>query len=308
MSQPPPPGSAGTPDETAEPQGPGHTEPTESFAHSPYDVPASAGPTAQIPVGATADPGYGQAPDPTRTIYSGTSSTEPGGEPQSEPGRPRWVVPLVIAVILLLVIGGVVAAFVFGDNDDDPAPVTPTDEVTEEAGTSQEPTDEATEEPTDEATEEPTTEEATTEEPTTEEPTEDASTELLDDLVESVNVGDLSFDLTDDGFTADDDILDEGALEAWRGVYASGDAEIEMLATLWSDNDAADEFAATTVEDIDGEQVETGDTYTNETGTFWAFLLEDGRGSYVWTTDRGHVLQVIGSTDYVGGFYSNFPL
>lgn len=299
MSQQPPHGPAGTPDEAAH-----GAEPTESFANSPYDVPAPADQTEQLPAGSAPGPDYGQAPDPTRTIYAGTSTTAPDGDLEPEPGRPRWVVPVVIAVILLLVAGGVAAAYFLGERDDTPPPVTPTAETTAEPET----TPEATTEPTAtaEPTPEETTEPATTPEPTAE-PTEEASTELLEDLDETVSVGDLTFTL-DGELTADEDILEQDALEAWRGEYVSGEAEIELLATLWVDNEAADAYAAELVESVDGEEIETGYTYTNETGTFWAFILQDGRGSYVWTTDRGHVLQVIGSTDYVGGFYSNFPL
>ncbi len=130
--------------------------------------------------------------------------------------------------------------------------------------------------------------------------------ELLADLDETVSVGDLTFELSEEGFTPDDRV--NGAVEAYRGTYESGDETIEMRATLWPDNEAADAFAAEMVEAVDGEQVDTGDTYTNETGTFWAFFLEDERGRYIWTTDRGHVLQITGSADYVSQFYASLPL
>ena len=86
---------------------------------------------------------------------------------------------------------------------------------------------------------------------------------------------------------------------------AQEQADIELLRALVRPllEDAEELLEAT-----DGREVETGYTYTTEDGTYWAYVLEDGRGRYVWTTDRGHVLQVTGSTDHVSGFYSNFPL
>lgn len=306
MSQQPPTDSAGTPDEPAR-----DAESTQRFDQSPYDVPE---PGADDTV-AMGQPTYGQAPDPTRTIYSETTSTDPEEDPEQEAaGRPRWVVPVVIAVILLLVIGGVVAAYLLGADDPETPPVAPTVESTEGATPTGEPTEEspaATEEPT--ATDEPTATEA----PTTEEPTEEApAEELLEDLEESVTFEsratgeEITFTLNEDGFAADEDIVEAGALEAWVGRYEAEaeDAQIDMLATLWPDNEAADAYAEELLEATDGREVETGYTYTTEDGTYWAYVLEDGRGRYVWTTDRGHVLQVTGSTDHVSGFYSNFPL
>ncbi len=307
MSQQPPTGSPGEPgasddDAPRTPRTPDEAggEATESFARSPYDVPET-----QPMDGTTAYPAasYGQAPDPNRATFSQSSTLEE--EPEPEDGRPRWVVPVVIAVIVLLVAGGIAAALLLGgDDEDDPAaPVTPsaTAQTTDAEATT------APEEslaPTDEPTTAPTTP-AATEEPT-DPATGESPSELREDLDEAVSVGDLTFELSEDGFAPEEDV--DGAVEAWRGSYVSGDEQIDMFATYWPDNESADEFAASIVENVDGEQVETGHTYTNETGTFWAFLLEDGRGSYVWTTDRGHVLQVTGSTDYVGGFYSSFPL
>src|SRR5690625_4907207 len=123
MSQQPPTDSAGTPDEPAR-----DAESTQRFDQSPYDVPE---PGADDTV-AMGQPTYGQAPDPTRTIYSETTSTDPEEDPEQEAaGRPRWVVPVVIAVILLLVIGGVVAAYLLGADDPETPPVAPTVESTE---------------------------------------------------------------------------------------------------------------------------------------------------------------------------------
>lgn len=297
MSQQPPAGPAGPPDDESgrTPATPDSAagEPTESFDRSPYDEPTPA-------ADETAPYAYGQAPDPSRTIYSATSTTEPDPGPEPEEEGRRWLWP-VVAVVVLLVAGAVALVLFLGGDDEEPAPATsPT--AAEATTAPEETTAPQTPEPTATATAEPTTE-PTTDAPT---PTEEPTAELLEDLEESVSVGDLTFELNDDGFTPDEDV--EGALEAYRGRYVSGDERIDMLATLWPDNEAADEFAAELVEGTDGEQVETGDTYTSGTGTFWAFLLEDGRGSYIWTTDRGHVLQVVGSTDHVGGFYSSYPL
>lgn len=302
MSQQPPTGPGGEPGPQDAPRSPrtpdeAAGEPTESFGRSPYDVPEThpEDATAAYPV-----PSYDQAPDPGRTIYSEASTTEPDPGADGPDRRRRWVLPVVIAVVVLLVAGAVAAALLLGGDDDDPTEPATTAPTTEQT-TDPEPTTEP------EATEEPT-EPATTEEPTEEptpEPTEEPS-ELLADLEESVAVGDLTFELNEDGFTADEDV--EGATEAWRGRYEAGDERIDMLATLWPDNDAADAFVAELVEGVDGEEVETGYTYTNETGTYWAFLLEDGRGSYIWTTDRGHALQITGSTDHVDDFWSRLPL
>jgi len=293
MSQQPP-GPTGASDDDAEPT-PQGGEPTESFARSPYDVPETEPEeeTAAYPAAAP----YGQAPDPSRTIYSEASTTEPEPEPEPEERR-RWVLPVVVAAVLVLVAGGIALAMLLGGDDTEapaPAATTPAAEETSAA--------EETTAPTEEPTEAPTTP-APTEEPTT--AAEEPTSELVEDLDTSVSVGDVAFQLTEEGFTPDEGI--EGAVDAVRGVYAAGEERIEMLATTWPDNAAADAFAAQLVEGTDGEEVQTGSTYTNDTGTFWAFLLADGRGSYIWTTDRGHVLQVVGSTDYVGGFYSGFPL
>ncbi|WP_413452302.1 hypothetical protein AA0Y32_11475 [Georgenia phoenicis] len=281
MSQPPTGPTPGPSDDDA----PRTPDEGEGFARSPYDLPESqAGePTAS----------YGQAPDPARTIYSDPSSTEPEPEEPTS-GRPRWVLPAVIAAVVVLVAGGIAAALLLGGDDEDPvAPATPTAEQTDAPTTG--PTDPATT-----AAPEPT------EEPTTAEPTEEPSSELLGDLDETVSVGDLTFELSEEGFVPDEGI--EGAVEAYRGTYIGGEERIGMLATLWPDNAAADAFATRLTEGADGELVDTGDTYTNGTGTFWAFLLSDERGRYIWTTDRGHVLEITGSADYVSQFYSSLPL
>lgn len=303
MSQQPPTGPSGTPGESEAPRTPGTPEEpggeaTESFARSPYDAPETQ-PTEEVPAYAASS--YGQAPDPGRTIYSDASTTEPEPEPGPEEGRRRWVVPVVVAVVVLLIAGGIAAAMLLGD-DGEEDPVAPaTVEATTEATTTPEETTEPTATPTDAATEEPTTPEPT------EEPT--PSSELREDLEETISVEDLTFELSEDGFVPDDDV--EGAVEAWRGVYVSGDYSIEMLATLWPDNDAADDFAAELVERTDGEEVDTGSTYTNDTGTYWAFYPVDGDaelGRYVWTTDRGHALEITGHSDYISPFYTSFPL
>ncbi|MBD8061437.1 hypothetical protein [Oceanitalea stevensii] len=295
MSQQPPTGPTPEPSDDDAPRTP---DEGEGFARSPYDAPQT--PPADDTTAAYPAASYGQAPDPGRTIYSDASTTEPEPEPEPDGGRPRWVLPAVIAVVVLLVAGGIAAALLLGGDDEDPAPATsPT--PTAEATT----TPEETEEPT-----EPSTSEEPTEEPepsaTTEDPSAEPASELLADLDETVSVGDLTFELSEEGFTPDDRV--NGAVEAYRGTYESGDETIEMRATLWPDNEAADAFAAEMVEAVDGEQVDTGDTYTNETGTFWAFFLEDERGRYIWTTDRGHVLQITGSADYVSQFYASLPL
>ncbi|QDB80072.1 hypothetical protein FE251_12280 [Georgenia wutianyii] len=301
MSQQPP-GPSGESDDDRTPHdgepdhGAPEEQPTESLDRSPYDVPEGDTPpqeeTAAYPAAS-----YGQAPDPTSTIYSGTTDTEPEPEPGDEDGdgRRRWVLPVVIAAIVLLVAGGIAAALLLGGDDDEPAPAASTTAAVAATTPAGDETTAPTEEPTDAATTP-----APTEEPT------GPDESLIEDLDTSVTVGDVTFELTGEGFTPDVGI--QGATEAVRGVYAAGDERIEMLATTWPDNAAADAFAARLVEGVDGEQVETGSTYTNDTGTFWAFVLSDGRGRYIWTTDRGHVLEVTGSPEYVGGFYSAFPL
>ncbi|MCM3660635.1 hypothetical protein M3148_06445 [Georgenia satyanarayanai] len=294
MSQQPPTGPTPEPSDDDAPRTP---DEGEGFARSPYDAPHTqpADATAAYPAA-----GYGQAPDPGRTIYSDASTTEPDPEPEPDGGRPRWVLPAVIAVVVLLVAGGIAAALLLGGDDEDPAASpTPTAEATTTPEQTEEPTEPATtQEPTDKPTAEPSA--------TTDEPTEEPSSELLADLDETVSVGDLTFELSEEGFTPDDSV--GGAVEAYRGSYVSGDETIEMRASLWPDNGAADAFAAEMVEAVDGEQVDTGDTYTNQTGTFWAFFLEDERGRYIWTTDRGHVLEITGSADYVSQFYASLPL
>ena len=297
MSQDPPSGreddNGATPEEAAAP-GPTGDE-TQAFDRSPYDVAAT-----PDDAGEDVGYGYGQAPDPTRTIYSRTTSTEPDAGPE-DPERRRWLIP-VIVVAVIVILGAVAAVLLFGGEDETPDPA-PSETVTAtEEPTTDEPT---TEEPT---TEEPT-EEPTTEEPTTEEPTEEpAGGELLDSLEDSVVAGDVTFTLDDDGWVAAQDVIDDGALEAYEGLFVGGDEEVEMLASLWSGNDAADEFAASLVEAQDTDPVETDDTYSDGTGTYWAFILDDGQGRYIWTSDRGHVFQITGSTDYVSQFFSGLPL
>lgn len=299
MSQQPPTGPTGAPDASDDDahRTPGTPEeaggePTERLAQSPYDVPE--------PEETSTYPGYEQAPDPSRTIYADAGSAAPGGEAEEPaPGgtRPRWLVPVVAAVLVLLVAGGVALALLLGGDDDPVAEPTQTPQATEETTAPQETTPAAEE----------TTEAATSPEPT-EEPTEEptSSTELLEDLDETVAVGDLTFTVGEEGFTADEDV--EGALEAWRGTYVSGEYEIEMLATLWPDNEAADAFAAELVDQADGTDPRTGDTYTNGMGTYWAFALDEDRGMYIWTTDSGHVLQITGSTDHIDAFFTSLPL
>jgi len=126
--------------------------------------------------------------------------------------------------------------------------------------------------------------------------------------VETVTAEEVTFYLSDEGFVPEPV---EGAVEAYRGTYAAGETEIGMLATLWPDNAAADAFAAQLLEGLDGREIATGSTYTNDAGTYWAYIIvEDGeeRGTYVWTTDRGHVLQIVGTLDWVDRFYDSFPL
>ena len=118
MSQQPP-GPTGASDDDAEPT-PQGGEPTESFARSPYDVPETEPEeeTAAYPAAAP----YGQAPDPSRTIYSEASTTEPEPEPEPEERR-RWVLPVVVAAVLVLVAGGIALAMLLGGGDtEDPAP------------------------------------------------------------------------------------------------------------------------------------------------------------------------------------------
>lgn len=302
MSQQPPTGPTGAsgPSDDDAPRTPGQdagAEPTERLEESPYDVPEP----QPEPEGTSAYPGYGQAPDPTRTIYSDAGPTDPtGGDERPAPGRerPRWLLPVVAVVVVLVVAGGVALALLLGGEEEapsaDPSPQPTAETSAPEASTP--------------AEEETTAEAEPTDEPTTAEPTPEptASTELLEDLDETVAVGDLTFTLSEDGFTADEEI--EGALEAWRGTYVSGDYEIEMLATLWPANEAADAFAAELVDQVDGTDPRTGDTYTNGMGTYWAFALDEDRGMYIWTTDNGHVLQITGSTDHIDAFFTSLPI
>src|SRR5690625_7281446 len=114
------------------------------FASFPFSIRLSSRPAVFFVLVCSASPRHlhsfptrrssdlGQAPDPTRTIYSETTSTDPEEDPEQEAaGRPRWVVPVVIAVILLLVIGGVVAAYLLGAGDPETPPVAPPVEATE---------------------------------------------------------------------------------------------------------------------------------------------------------------------------------
>lgn len=287
------PPTTGTPDEVDGKQ-------TEVFAQSPYDVPEGGQPSAESAYPAAS---YGQAPDPGRTIYSEASTVDPPPEQDTDGGRPRWLVPVVVAVIALLVAGGIVAALLLGGDDEEPETAPPpTVEPTVELTTTPAPTEETT------SPQAPTAE-PTTEPPTTPEATEQPTGELLADLEDAVALGDVTFELAEP-FQVDEGLLSQGATEALRGTFVSGDEEIGMLATLWASNEEADEFAARIIDGLEGVvEVETGDTFTNGMGTYWAFASEDRtRGVYVWTTDRGHVLEVVGGADYLAQFYSNHPL
>src|SRR5699024_11868226 len=116
--------------------------------------------------------------------------------------------------------------------------------------------------------------------------TSTAEGELAEQLEDSVTVDDETFELSDDGMVEDEDVVDNGAVEAYQLTYTSGDTEIEMLATLWPDNELADEYADERRENCEGaEEVESDDTYTNGDGTYWAYLLGDASGSSVRHAD-----------------------
>lgn len=290
-------GGTGEPSSAATPQQPGDDDLLDT---SPYDAPGEE-PTvvAGSPGEAQQDgePGYGAAPAPGSGPLVAESGEVPGDEPVR---RRRWLIPVIVVVVVLAAAAVVAVLMLRGPDDEKPEPP-----VATSAPASEEPSDEASDEPTAEASEEPSDEPS-------DEPSEDATDEegeLGDQLEESIEAADTTFEVTDDGFATDSDIVDDGALEAYTATYESGDEEISFLATQWSDTDLADEYAEELGDDLDGaEQVTTGHTYTNDTGTYWAFLLDDGQGCYIWTTDRGHVLKITGSTDFVDAFYSAYPL
>jgi len=285
------------------PEGPGEDVlDTSPYDASPYDA---GGATPADPSGTSdLDPGYGAAPTPgSAAAYGGEEP--PGDEPPQGPRRRRrWLWPVIIAVLVLLAAGAVAYLLLDRDGSGDgyAEPMSsPTSDATpspEEESTAPDADPEATE-PEDS----PAPEESPEEEPT------GPGGELFDQLEESITAGETTFEVTEDGFTPDEDALDAGALEAYAATYEADDVEIDFLATRWADNDLADEYAETLAEALDGaEQVETGSTYIDESGTYWAYVLPDDRGAIIWTTDRGHVFQIVSGIDYVGPFYSAYPL
>lgn len=312
----------------------GAGEPTESLETSPYGE-SDGDDTGDV----SATPDYGRAPQPSANPWSEASddSAEAGSEgdgaesslSQEEGERPRrrdaakrsagspvlWLVLAAAAVAL-----GVAVYFairVFGGSDADPAPggeTTTAAEQATEAG--EEPTDEPGEEATDaEATEEPTEE-------TTEEETEGTDSAEQSELLRRLDVpveferGEETFvfDVDSDGFVEDSDVVDDGALEAYRATFADEDGnEIELFAAYYGDddeaNDAAQALAEELVDGLDGAaEADSGDTYVDGSGTYWAHLLNDGSGSYTWTTDLGHALQVTGNIEYLADFFNALRL
>ncbi|MEE6296696.1 hypothetical protein [Georgenia wangjunii] len=296
-------GAAGAPGAPGE-------DPTQAFgplSGSPYDAPGSSEPPTQ-PYGAAGGPAYGPAPTAGEAPYGArtTYSRDTYGSPEPEPEKKRWLVPVVVVGALLLVAAIVYLAMtVFGGDDGTGTEATPTAPSTTAA-----PTATATEEATTGATTDPTTDAPTTAAPT-EEPTSQAPTsdDLERQLDESVVAGDATFTVTEEGFVPAPDIIGAGAVEAYTATYASGESQVAMLATSWPSVEEADAYAAELIAGLEGaEQLDTGTVYQNGTGTYWAFLLSDGSGMYVWTTDRGEVLRVTGPTDWVDGFYTGYSI
>lgn len=284
-------------------------DPTQTFgplSGSPYDTPGSGEPPTQ-PYGAAYGPAptAGEASYGARTTYS--QSTYGSPEPDPEPRRP-WLVPALVVGALLVVAALVYLAMtVFGGDEDPQAPATTAPVPTATASA----TATATEEPTPTATGPTPTAEPTTEAPTTEAPTAPtpASQDLERQLDDAVVSGDTTFTLTEEGFVPATEVVEAGAVEAYRATYVAGESQVTMLATSWPTTEEADAYAAELIAALEGaEQVDTGTVYQNGAGTYWAFHLGDGNGMYVWTTDRGEVLQVSGPTDWVDGFYTGLSI
>lgn len=308
----------------------GADQPTTELEASPYDSEADA--TA---VTREIGDGYGRAPNPSESPWASASKAagddgDEGGNgagPRDAAGAgayaPRrserrstspmlWLILAVAAIALGVAIFFAIQVWGSDDDDSPTADPTATHEVTDE------PTEDATEAPTEEPTGEPTGD--VTDEPT-EEPTEEPTgagdpaeeSELLRylDVPVEIELGDevIVFDADSDGFVEDSEAVDAGAVEAYRATFTDGDGtEIELFAAYFASNDEADEFAEQFIDGLDAELAETDDTYEDGSGTYWAFLFPDGSGSYVWTTDNGHVLQVVGSVSVIGSFYNNLRI
>ncbi|MFC4555986.1 hypothetical protein [Georgenia faecalis] len=284
-------------DETADP-----TRPLDEGAGpTPYDADAPTQPFGAAPAPATQD---GASTDPYATdadagartgasTYSRPSYADgaEGGGPDGTSRSKGPVILMIVGAVILIAAAVIAAIAFFGRNDEDPAPgATATTETTTEASAS--------------PSAEPTTEETATSEPSA-----TASGDLLRQLDTSVTAGDATFTLTEAGFVPEAGIVESGAVEAYLGTYSDGTNEIQLLATAWPSVEEADAYAAAIIGNLGGaEEVATGETYTNGMGTYWAYLLEDGSGMYLWTTDRGEVLRATGSPDWVGQFYSNYSI
>ncbi|HLS50019.1 MAG TPA: hypothetical protein VK024_08485 [Actinomycetaceae bacterium] len=279
---------------------------------SPYDSVGPQDTAAADPAtadGTQIDPGYDAAPTPGSAALFGGGEPREHDEPSTDDRRRRrWLLPTIIVVLVLVAAGAAVYFFLLdredAESDAEPSPLSETTEATDP------PTEDDPAEAGEDAGED-AGEGATAEEPAEEETEEvpEQPGELESQLEDSIDAGETTFEVTDDGFVVDDDAIEEGALEAYAATYAAGDVELEFLATRWSDNDLADEYAESLTEALEGaDEVETGSTYIDGSGTYWAFVLEEDRAAIIWTTDRGHVFQVVGGIDYVGPFYSGYPI
>lgn len=284
-------GAPGSPDGGSSPYGGAPPPGGAPYAGSPYD--------GATPYGS----GDAAAPTPTGSTYSRTTYTT-GGEGDDGSSRGKgFVAAIVVGALVLLAAIAFGAMALFGGEEDPAADPTPTAPVTSEPTA----TGEATETPSETATatEEPTSTEATTE-PS---PTATAAGDLLRQLDESVVAGDATFTVTEAGFVPAPQVVEAGAVEAYTGSFTDGTNTIELLAAAFPTSEGADTYAAQLQTALEGaEQVATGETYANGMGTYWAYLVGEDRGVYLWTTDRGEVLQVTGPTDWVGPFYSGFSI
>lgn len=236
--------------------------------------------------------------------------TTKGQEKDAQEGkRSRLVVTLGVA--LALAVGGGLGVYHLTDQGDDDAPkgtvTVEKEEVTGEPAPTEEPTEEATEEEPAPVEEEPTTADP---EPETPEPQAEVERVALADLDESVTVFDGEvFELNADGWLPVQ-VEGNGLVEAFEGVFVAGEAELTVTATYWETNGAAEKYVNDTADELNGEEIASGSTYTNGKGMMKAFILEEDPNTtaFAWTTDRGHALRVVGEAKYTPSFFTEYEL
>jgi len=238
-----------------------------------------------------------QGPQPTEPRDDASATTPTAGETEAA-GRPRWLVPTIIAAAVVVV--GVVVAIVLtqgGDEDATPSPTATTIQLESPA-------------------------------PTVEPAAREAETAFAASLPTSVLQYALATSVPDESW------VDAGALEAYAETYTDGSGgEFAVLAGQWETADDAAAVVASVVGDLpvvepepsaeatatDGASAEpgpaspalpqSGDVTVGDevVGTFTVVDNGDGTGTAVWS-NATTVFHAVGPVEDVANFYAAFPL